>query len=279
MKKEEEIAAIALNQWLQKHGWTSEWKPVKADPPDLHFHVTTNTGTQEWAVEVTQLLQYVDRDGKEMNARDVQGLIDPLCERLKSVVPSESKLGYTLLVACPFSPKMLGTIEQRAANYIRSGRIEEECLDYKEVLEAELASIPQCDRSSQMLEAVESWVKPKARFFIQGDPELNNVTSMTWFHASARTPDGNALAGHIRSTLEFSMRRILNAKLPRLQKMAGYERTLLLIVQDYDYAEPDRLQEILAGIKTPGVDAILLVDSTCTAHLISDPGELFKSRI
>jgi hypothetical protein len=232
---------------------------------------------QVWAVEVTRLFQYVDSDGREMNARDIQGLIDPLCERLKSVVPKDAKLGYTLLVAGPFSPKLLKVVEQRAAAYIISGKTEEECLDFEEVLEKELAEIPEDARTPEILEAVESWVKPKARFFILGDPEISGVTSLTWFHASARTPDGTALAGHIRSTLEFSVQRILKAKLPRLQKLMNYQRKMLLIVQDYDYAEPDRLKEVLAVIETPGADAILLIDTNCHVHLISDAGAIFKA--
>jgi hypothetical protein len=277
MKKEEEIAAKAFHQWLEERGWTSEWVPVKCDPPDLHFHVVRGVVTQEWAVEVTQLFQYVDNVGKKMNARDIQALIDPLCERLKSVLPRDSKLGYWLLVASPFAPKMLKIIEQRAASYIRSGETEEECLDFTEVFEKELGNIPQAGRSPEVLEAVKSRVKPKARFFILGDSEAKGVNSHTWFHASARTPHGNALAGHIRSTLEFSVRRILNAKLPRLQKLTDYQRKLLLIVQDYDYAEPERLTEVFAELETPGADAILLIDSAFHAHLVCDPGTVFKS--
>ena len=276
MKKEEEIAAKAFHEWLGEHGWKSEWSPVESDPPDLRFHVVKGTTTEEWAVEVTRLFQYVDRDGMEMNTRDIEALVGPLCERLTTVVPHESKLGYALLVAGPFSPQMLRVVEQRAAAYISSGKTEEECLDFKEVLEKELASIPKENRSPQVLEAVESWVKPKARFFILGDPEMKGVTSLTWFHASARTPDGNALAGHIRSSLEFSVQRILKAKLPRLQTLMNFQRKLLLIVQDYDYAEPDRLKEVLTEMERPGADAILLIDSNCHAHLLNDRGTVFK---
>ncbi|HET6844925.1 MAG TPA: hypothetical protein VFK06_25060 [Candidatus Angelobacter sp.] len=277
VRKEEEIAANAFHQWLGGHGWTSTWTLVKPDPPDLHFHVSKDMTTQEWAVEVTRLFQYADCDGKEMNARYIQSLIDPLCDRLRSVVPNDSNYGYALLAAGPFSPQLLTVIEERAKAYITSGKTEEECLDYVEVFEQELANFPEETRSSQVLEMVESWVKPKARFFIFGASEMKGVTSLTWFHASAKTPNGNALAGHIRSTLEFSLQRILSAKLPSLQEIKNYQRKLLLLVQEYDYAEPDRLQEVLAGIKTPGVDAIFLIDSNGQAHLISDTDSIFEN--
>jgi hypothetical protein len=277
MRKEEEVAASAFDQWLNERGWTTKWHPVTHDPPDLHFHVSKGNREQVWAVEVTRLLQYVDSDGKEVNARAIEALVDPLCKQLKSVVPTEAKIGYMLLVAGPFSPKILKAVEQRAATYIKSGKTEEECLDFEEVLEEELAGIPKDARTPEILEAAKSWVKPKARFFILGDPEIRSITSLTWFHASARTPDGTALAGHIKSTLKFSVQRILKAKLPRLQKLKDCQRKMLLIVQEYDYAEPDRVEEVLAETETPGADAILLIDSNCHVHLISDPGAVFKS--
>ena len=170
--------------------------------------------------------------------------VDELRNRLKPLVPKDSNLRYVLEIAAPFAVDFLGVIEQRAAVYINSSKTEEECLDFQEAKEIELSRWPEETRNADAMEIINESAIGHARFYIWASKETEEtreterVVTLSHFHASARTPDGSSFTGNIESTLKYSVGRILKRKQPRLKKLASYHHRLLLIVQDYDFAEP-----------------------------------------
>ena len=277
-RKDEEAAAAAVCAWLADHGWSVKWNFVQPDPPDLCFLVQREgVKEQKWAVEVTRLFQYVDWKGKEQNSRGLEALIDDLCSRLSAVVPDQAASGYRLCVSGPFDLDFLKIVEQRAIAYVKSGKTDEEYLDFPEGAKEywALLSNPDCKEIGEQL------AQGHCHFSIYACPETKKVQSTTWFHASALTPDGEESAGNIRAVLDYTIRRILDAKVPRLKTLTGYQQKLLVIVQDYIFAEPDRLADILAERKLQpnDVDSILLVDSKLKVHLVADLAKMFEQKV
>jgi len=125
IRPEEELAAQLFDRWLSGLGLTVKWRSVSPDPPDLAFTVAVqDREPEEWAVEVTGLFQYVDWNGKEGNIRNVQAPLERLAERLnKSTEHQQAVTGYLISGSGPFDVA-LKTIEDRAMDYIRSGRTE-----------------------------------------------------------------------------------------------------------------------------------------------------------
>jgi hypothetical protein len=86
------------------------------------------------------------------------------------------------------------------------------------------------------------------------------------------------MVADIGATLEYSLDRILKAKLPRLKKLTSGQRKLLLIWSDYFFAEPGRVKEILdaRNLTVQDVDSILLIDSSSDVSWVADPAGLFR---
>jgi len=80
--------------------------------------------------------------------------------------------------------------------------------------------------------------------------------------------------------LNYALKRILDAKLPRLKKVTDYNRRLLLIWSGYYFAEATAVKEILDRRKLTAqdVDSILFIDDGSILHWVADPAGLFGSR-
>jgi len=281
-RKEEEVAAESFSRWLTTHGIRNDWRPVNPDPPDLEFLVSAGGKAQRWAVEVTQVMQYVDWAGEEKSGKYLEGVVEDLRKRLERAIPEGTKLGYILEVAGPFPRDSVSAIQKRAVGYIQSGRTEEACLDFPEAMEKALGGVPPESVDPEGMKIMRGFAKSIARFHIWATTEadvVGTVKSIAWFHASATTPAGNASTGHIRSTLEYTVQKILKEKIPRLQSLGSFQRKILLLVQEYDFAEPDRLKEVLVekALAATDIDSVFLIDGVNVAHLLADPGDVFAS--
>ena len=62
MRKEEKKSAELFKRYLRKEYTDVDYKPGN-DPPDILFEVDG----YKWAVEHTQLFQYIDQEGKSLS--------------------------------------------------------------------------------------------------------------------------------------------------------------------------------------------------------------------
>ena len=280
LRPEEKYAAEALEKWLQGFGLSVNWQAVEPDPPDLCFVVEGDGFAKEqWAVEVTGLFQYVDWNGEEKNIRNVQAPLHRLSQALNKALPEQVIVGYLMFGSGPFDAD-LKDIEKRAVEYIKSGKTEREHLDLEQAIARERASLVADPTDTRIAAIVRSVAESKARFTIQA---LTKPVKISWgagLDGTARTPDGEGMIADIMATLRNSLQRILDAKLPRIKSVPGYQRKMLLIWSEYFYAEPERLREILQEkrLTTHDVDTILLIDGQSEVNWIADPAGLFSLR-
>ena len=241
LKGNEEAAGSILKRTLDELGIHAEWRPGD-DPPDLVFEVE-NRG--HWAVEVTELHQYLQMGDKTESRATVTEPLLKMCERVQAMVFGDLNKQYLIDGLGPVTKPPLRDIEKRAAAYIRSGRTDEQTLD---------------DHGNIRIRTITSPVR---------------VGWMIGLDATAPGPTGS-LSADVRSNLEFALDRVLSAKLPVLATLTGYSRRILLIWRDYLFAEPEMLKDILAthSLTADKVDTILFATES-GIHWVADPGRVF----
>ncbi len=283
IRPEEFESAERFKDFLSESGRESKWYPVPSDPPDLCFEV----GPERWAVEVTGLFQYVEWNGSEKNIRNIEAPLEALCRRLEKLLPSKANLDYMLFVSAPFSPDW-HELERRAREYIKRGETKPEYLDAEEVLSAfeDMLRPGSTDPAVQTVleSALNSMLAAQGRVRICTQPGSGRVDWAAMLEGTATIP-GPDVPGRdkptiadIRATLDYSVQRILDKKLPRLRKVSGYDRKMILIWTDYLFADIDRISEVLSSRKlaSEDVDSIVLIGPDSRLGCVADPGGLFR---
>ena len=242
LRPEEEAAAKMLQGTLTELGVESTWRPGD-DPPDVVFEVKDRG---RWAVEVTALYQYFQKDGSPESRRAATEPIIRMCENLQAQIGDLVNTDYLIVGFGPIRKPSLREVEKRAIEYIRSGKSDEKPLD------------------------------DEGRVRISRQTEPVRVHWMSGLHHSTRNADGKSISADCRATVSFALERILNEKLPDLATTEGYERKMLLIVSEYVFAEPQMVKEILdtRSLTREQVDTILFI-ADGKVHWVADPGGVF----
>ena len=278
LRPQERQSAEILQKWLERIGLKATWEPVEHDPPDLSFTITPEDFSQErWGVEVTGLFQYVDWDGEEGNRKNIEVPLHRLCERLKAHVPASVITGYLIFGSGPHDAD-LRRIEERAAEYIRSGRTGRELLDLPEAAEKFKHFLKEHPNDPRLIASVQKVAEENSHFSISAITKPVQVTWGGMLQGGAKIPNTETMVADVQATLQYTIGRILDAKLPRLKKVNGYNRKVLLIWSGYFFAEADRVKEVLDARKltTQDVDTILFIDGNSELHWVADPAGLFR---
>ena len=242
MKQNERRAADILNAFLAgKFNLKVSWKPGE-NPPDFVFTVDS----EQWAVEETQLHQYIQLRNKPESRQAIEEPLASMCERIKAAAKPAANRDYIIAVFGPVEDKKLGDIEQAIVEHICSGQL----------------------ASKQVADSVKvEVVLSEAR-----------IEYMIGLHTGVKAAGGRAIAADIHANLEFALNRILDQKLPRLEKLEGFKRKILLITSAYLFAEPDHIRDILHSrqITAKQCDTVLLVDESASVHWVADPGGVFN---
>lgn len=78
----------------------------------------------------------------------------------------------------------------------------------------------------------------------------------------------------IQAVVDYGAKRIIEAKAPKLAKLTGYDKAILLIVNDhgagYPFLDPDNLRAALAKVPVPPLlkDGVYLVDGDGSVNLV-----------
>lgn len=272
------MAAEQFAKWLgEKFGMRISWEPVSPDPPDLRFIVELEGHKpEEWAVEVTGLFQYAQWGDGEGNIRTIQAPVENLCERLSEAVREPAITGYIISGSGPFDAR-LRRIENRAREYIQSGKTEREYLDFAEA-SSEFEHISEKYPGNDRLQAsVKRMTEERCRFSIQAITRPVKISWMAGLDGSTLTPDGEGIIADVMKALEYTIGRTLDAKLPRLKNLTGYDRKLLLIWSGYLFADTERVAEILSNrnLTVDDIDTIILIDQSSEICCVADPAQLF----
>lgn len=241
VKPSEEFAAKALSSFLKEIGLEVKWEEGE-DPPDCVFLV----GKERWAVEETQLHQYIQLRGDAVSRLAVDRPLEAMCERIAGTKP-RANTDYVVSVFGPVN-ECLVDIEKAAVEYIRSGETEPRDLD------------------------------DNGRARIIGLTRPAKVTWMVGIDASVRAGDGKSLGADIRANVQFAVDRIMEAKLPRLRALGGYDKKILIISNGYLFADAECVAVALRNhnLSDGRIDSVLLIGSDGVVHWPADPGCVFK---
>ena len=84
------------------------------------------------------------------------------------------------------------------------------------------------------------------------------------------------MSADIGQTLSDAMKKTVDDKVPRLARMAGYDRKLLALVNDYFFATPDNVRTAYENHMSTVFDAVIFIDGS--VHVIDDPKSLLRTR-
>jgi hypothetical protein len=263
MKGTEEPSAKALEQWLKNCGLGVSWEPVADDPPDFVFTV----GNERWAVEATELHQYLDKEGSEISRPGVEKPLERMCKNIKAKAQVGVNRKYFISTAGPLMTVPLAEIERRAIEYIASGETRRQALDLEPVIETD----PEIAALKKRV------AEEGAQVFIRAITTPVEIAYMTGLGGTTMGADQEHLAADVEHTLRYSLDRMLADKLPKLAKLTDYDRRILLVWRGYFFAEPSTLKRLLAERKLSkaDLDSILLVTPNGEISWVADPGELF----
>lgn len=242
MKESERRAADTLAGFLvNKFKLEVRWESG-ADPPDFVFTVNS----ERWAVEETQLHQYIQLRDKPESRQAIEEPLAAMCERIRASAKPAPNRDYLIAVFGPIQDRKLGDIEQAITEHIRSGQLE----------------------SKQVADSVR----------IEVVPSEARIEYMIGLHSGVMAAGGNAISADVGANLEFALNRILDEKLPILERLGGYKRRILLITSAYLFAEPGNVRDILHAreINARQCDTVLLIDGGGNVHWVADPGCVFK---
>lgn len=272
LKGVEEPAANLLKQWLINSDHQAEWKEGD-DPPDLVFEVE---GLGRWAVEVTELRQYVYQDGKSKDSKaqdgkamertTVEKSLMGMCDNIKQLVGNEPKRAYWLIANGPIPSPSVRSIQQRAIEYVLSGKTEEELLDENGCIRIKtFSSSPRFVWTVGIDHSICGAKKKFSNTNIQANQE----------HHSVRGGDKRSLTADIYANHKFSLERILSKKLSILGNLAAYQRRILLIWNSYYFGDLVTTKRVLAesSLSVEQLDSVFFVVGK-EVHLVANPSGL-----
>jgi hypothetical protein len=242
MKENERHAADILKAFLaEKLNLKVSWKPGE-DPPDFVFTVNS----EQWAVEETQLHQYIQLRNKPESRQAIEEPLARMCERIRAAAKPAANRDYIIAVFGPVEDRKLGDIEQAVMEHIRSGQL----------------------ASKQVADSVKVEVMPREA----------RIEYMIGLNTGVMAAGGQAISADVHANLEFALNRILDQKLPRLERLEGFKRRILLITSAYLFAEAGNVSDILHSrqITEKQCDTVLLIDESGSIHWVADPGCVFK---
>jgi len=265
MKGNEEVSAKALKTLLEKLGRNCSYAPVYPENgfPDFNFIVNG----EKWAVECTDLHQYIDVDGKAASRVGSDKRLEKLCENIRAKAKPGLNRRYIIGAFGPELEVEGKEIEKRALAYIESGKTEREALDILEIND------PDPEKAGLLRLVAED----QAKVHIHAVTAEVPITYFYGLDGSIKNADAEHLAADIMETLRFALNRILDDKLPKLAQCTSYDRRLLLAWLGYWVAEARQIKEVLSemNLDRKVIDTFLLVLPNGEVHWVADPGELF----
>lgn len=239
----------------------SSWSGVDSDPPDLRFEITRpDTSAESWAVEVTGLIQYIEWEGSEVNRRIFEPAVFKLCKRLNEDLGPHMRHGYWLNVTGPFDASVFRDLERRIRAYIETGKTDEEALDYAEAHASVMDEIRGDPADPRVQWAVQQVVQDRIKVTIKGVAGGKGIVAFSGISGTARIPNTDKSAADVDATLQYATRRILEAKLPRMAKVNGFDRKVLSVWSGIPFVSADDVREQFRALDPKGIDGIFFFE-------------------
>ena len=241
-KGTEQACCTELKAWLETHSRTAKFK-AGADPPDADFEVDD----ERWAVEITELHQYIERDGREISFLGVFQSMRGILRRIRKQAAPELIIGYQVSAEGPFEKADADQIVADSEVHIESG-------------------------STDVVE-----LGPDGRFKLIPVTRPFQVGLGGGLSHDVIGGDGKTRHTDPDANIKFTLERILDAKSPKLAALSGYDLKVLLIDSEYIFADPESVIPIVKQCELANT-AIDLLFLRYDGHidLIGDPGSRFN---
>jgi len=206
------------------------------DPPDYAFTVDR----KKWAVEVTGLIPQIMHEGKAHSRAGIDARTVGIEEEVRRDVLRRSggdvHGAYNLHLEAPFTKAEVREIVIRAAEYIMSkdGGSMDLLKDGNAIIERKKAN---------------------------GELTVGSIWSIRPFQ---RLADGrNSDAYDLKATLLQCLQYALGKKLPRMCKLQGYDKTVIVFWHEMSWYDQDDLETALGQVLPGqhGIDCFFYVDS------------------
>jgi hypothetical protein len=264
VRREERLSAEALQRHLNdQYGIVSNWSGVEPDPPDLRFDITRPEGsTESWAVEVTAMVQRYQQEGKEDggNRYDFEPRIMKILAKLNDELGPQMKCGYFLIVTGPLHPRVFRDLENRVREFVVSGKTEEEALDWNEVVASVRKNITADPDEPGVREIIEKVARDGTRVRIKATDGVSKIVALSGISGAAMVPNSDELAANVEATLDHATTYILQEKLPRMAKVSGYTRKVLLICKAIPTVNASHVAAALGPKVKTELDGIFLFE-------------------
>lgn len=231
LRPEEEYAANALKSHLGQSGFSARWEPCCPDPPDVTFWVAPQAGAHEerWGCEITTLHQYADSNDQEVNLLDYWSRLEQCVNQLNCELKQELRYSYALTVDLPIEQNILRALPDRVRGYIRSGSTQEELLDRVEVT----AQFNLQGYAQQVPDVFEGMINQASKVRIAALNGGREIFLMAGIKPSAPLPGATTMTGDVQAACDYAVRRALEAKLRRLERVSGFDSVCLMLVASY----------------------------------------------
>lgn len=230
MREEEKYSANKLKEYLVSRGFNAVFKDG-SDPPDIEFTIAS----QRWAVEHTQLFQYVDQSGIPQSRSKIEAINSQIEQRVRKQTEGHRKSSWVLVLYGVAKPKERKKIEQLATQSILADSVT--AFSAIPPLLAELRQIPDS----------------QGRFL-----------GFSMLPSGSKVPSSNRPTADIQATIDFAVQTIFQKKAPTLKQLSGFDQRVLLILGQYMFVNNRNISVAVTNNTSlrNGIDKIFLVTST-----------------
>jgi hypothetical protein len=227
MRNEEKYCAIELQDHLVYQGHVASFKDG-SDPPDIEFVVDGKL----WAVEHTQLFQYVEQSGEEASRAKIDSINLAVEDRLRAKSEGNRKASWLLALYGLIPSSDLRLIEDAALASILA-----DSTSLFSTVSNHLAELRRVDDS-------------KGRLFV-----------FSMLSPATRVPKSAKVSADIQATIDYAIQNIFKAKAPTLSQLTQYHNRTLLIQSQYMFCDARNVGNAVSkySLLRNGIDNIFLV--------------------
>lgn len=179
------------------------------DPPDFVF----SYDDEKHAVEVTELHEYIEHNKKEIERLTILHSIDNICQKAAKKLGSELNRRINVVITYPLEKGYLSSLYKEIINYVNQGTN----------LEKKLFSKENC--------------------WISGEGQVPEITAYMAPSAKAIIPGTEKMSADIQANIDYAVKRVLDAKVPRLTVLKNFNKRVLIIYSNHLFGSADRVQD------------------------------------
>lgn len=227
MREEEKHSATQLRNYLESRGLNVAFKEG-SDPPDMEFQVDH----QKWAVEHTQLFQYVDQGGTPESRMRIDAINLTLEDRLRQSTEGRRLASWVLALHGLADPDVRRDVERSATECILADSL------------GAFSGIPTKVAELQRIE------DPRAQIHV-----------LSLLPPGSKVPNSDRYTADIQATINYAIQEIFRNKAPVLSQLTEYDCRVLLVQSQYMFLNMNNASSAAAEHASlrSGIEKIFLV--------------------